>query len=97
MKLIALRPCSFGGRKFYIGDEIPEELVLSPKLQKERGTIQILEDLPETAVEEKPAVVEERPVSVEEQPAVVEDTVVPAEKPMRETPVKRTGRKKSGK
>lgn len=41
MKLIAKRPCSFGGRKFYIGDEVPAELVADPKKQERLGTIAI--------------------------------------------------------
>ena len=31
MKLIAKQPCSFGGNKYYIGDEIPAEHVLDPR------------------------------------------------------------------
>lgn len=42
MKLIAQKPCSFGGKKFYIGDEIPAELVLDPKLQQKRGKLVIV-------------------------------------------------------
>ena len=43
MKLIAQKPCSFGGEKFYIGDEIPVELVQNPATQEKRGTLVILE------------------------------------------------------
>lgn len=39
MKLIAKKPCSFGGSKFYIGDEIPAEYVLDYKSQEKRGVI----------------------------------------------------------
>lgn len=39
MKLIAKRPCSFGGKKFYIGDEIPAEFVLDPKTQEKLGVL----------------------------------------------------------
>lgn len=46
MKLIAQKPCSFGGRKFYIGDEIPAELVMDPKLQEKRGLLTIVNDAP---------------------------------------------------
>ena len=39
MKLIAKKPCSFGGEKFYIGDEIPVESVLDPKAQEKMGVL----------------------------------------------------------
>ena len=39
MELIALKPCSFGGKKFYIGDEIPVESVLDPKAQEQMGVL----------------------------------------------------------
>lgn len=34
MRLIANKPCSFGGKKFYIGNEIPENLVADARLQR---------------------------------------------------------------
>lgn len=43
MKLIAKKPCSFGGERFYIGDEIPVELVKDPKTQEKYGTLTIVE------------------------------------------------------
>lgn len=43
MKLIAKKPCSFGGERFYIGDEIPVELVKEPKTQEKYGILAILE------------------------------------------------------
>ena len=43
MKLIAKKPCSFGGEKFYIGDEIPVELVQDPTTQERRGVLVIVE------------------------------------------------------
>lgn len=43
MKLIARKPCSFGGERFYIGDEIPVKLVQEPKTQEKYGTLAILE------------------------------------------------------
>ena len=43
MKLIAKKPCSFGGERFYIGDEIPVELVQEPKTQEKYGTLAIVE------------------------------------------------------
>ena len=45
MKLIAKKRCSFGGKKFYIGDEIPVELVLNPKAQESMGVIAIASDM----------------------------------------------------
>lgn len=44
MKLIAKKPCSFGGQQFYIGDEIPENLVADAKRQEEYGVITIVND-----------------------------------------------------
>lgn len=41
MKLIARKPCSFGGRQFYIGDEVPEELVADARTQEHYGMIAI--------------------------------------------------------
>lgn len=43
MKLIAKKPCSFGGERFYIGDEIPLELVQNPKTQEKYGVLAIVE------------------------------------------------------
>lgn len=42
MKLIAKKPCSFNGKTFYIGDEIPPEFVINPKAQENLGTIAIV-------------------------------------------------------
>ena len=42
MKLIAQKPCSFGGKKFYIGEEIPAEAVLNPKEQATMGVLAIV-------------------------------------------------------
>lgn len=39
MKLIAKKPCSFGGKKFYIGDEIPAEFVVDPAGQEKMGVL----------------------------------------------------------
>ena len=44
MKLIAKQPCSFGGKRFYIGDEIPVELVQEPKTQEKYGKLVIVND-----------------------------------------------------
>lgn len=42
MKLIARKPCSFGGRQFYIGDEVSEELVADARTQEQYGIIAIV-------------------------------------------------------
>lgn len=42
MKLIAQRPCSFGGKKFFKGEEIPAEYVMSPKMQEKMGVLVIV-------------------------------------------------------
>ncbi len=44
MRLIAKKPCSFGGQQFYIGDEIPAGLVADAKLQEGYGVITIMND-----------------------------------------------------
>lgn len=44
MRLIAKKPCSFGGRQFYIGDEIPVDFVTDAKLQEKMGMIAIVDD-----------------------------------------------------
>ena len=44
MKLIAKKPCSFGGKKFFIDDEIPTESVLDPRAQEKRGVLAIVAD-----------------------------------------------------
>lgn len=39
MKLFAKRPCNFGGKTFYIGDEVPAEFVLDPEAQEKMGVL----------------------------------------------------------
>lgn len=47
--LVALKACSFGGKDFFIGDEIPVEYVLNPQAQQKLGVIAIVNgDSPET-------------------------------------------------
>lgn len=41
-RLIALKPCSFGGKKFFIGDEIPAEYVESPERQEQLGVLKVV-------------------------------------------------------
>ena len=44
MMLIAQKPCSFGGKKFYIGDVIPGEFILNPREKEKAGVITIVND-----------------------------------------------------
>ncbi len=41
MKLIAKKPCSFGGKKFFIGEEIPTELVADSSAQENLGVLTV--------------------------------------------------------
>ena len=42
MKIIAKKPCSFNGVKYYIGEEIPENAVKDPKAQAAMGVVSIV-------------------------------------------------------
>ena len=44
MKLFAQKPCSFGGRSFFVGEEVPEELVLNPLIQEKMGVLATISD-----------------------------------------------------
>ena len=55
MKLIAKKPCSFGGERFYIGDEIPVKLVQNPKTQEKYGNLAIVNDDTQTMETVAPA------------------------------------------
>lgn len=44
MKLIARKPCSYGGINYFIGEEIPVEDVLDPKAQEQMGMLTIVSD-----------------------------------------------------
>ncbi len=44
MRLIAKKPCSFGGHRFFIGDEIPEGFVADAKMQEVYGVIAIVNE-----------------------------------------------------
>ena len=52
MRLVALKPCSFGGKKFKIGNEVPQELVANPKLQAKMDVLSIFEDDNDIPLEE---------------------------------------------
>lgn len=44
MKLVAQKPCNFGGKKYFIGQEIPAEYVINPKAHAAMGTLSIVEE-----------------------------------------------------
>lgn len=44
MRLIALKPCSFGGRKYFKGEEVPPAEVINPAVQESQGTLAIIKD-----------------------------------------------------
>lgn len=43
MKLIARKPCNFGGQQFFIGSEIPENLVADVNVQEKLGVITVIQ------------------------------------------------------
>lgn len=51
MRLIAKKPCSYGGKKFFIGDEIPAELVVNIEREEKLGVISAAND--EAGVQEQ--------------------------------------------
>ena len=57
MILIAKKPCSFGGKQFFIGDEIPASCVLDPKAQEAMGVLMIAEGRETEAACPQPIVV----------------------------------------
>lgn len=48
MRFIAKVPCNFGGKKYYPGNEVPEEAVLSPATQISMG---VLDEVPNAMFE----------------------------------------------
>jgi hypothetical protein len=44
MRLIAKKPCSYGGKKYFIGDEIPAELVVNIEREEKLGVISAAND-----------------------------------------------------
>lgn len=44
MRVIAKKPCSYGGKKFFIGDEIPAELVVNIEREEKLGVISAAND-----------------------------------------------------
>lgn len=55
MKLIAKKPCSFGGKQFFIGNEIPADLVLDPKAQEKMGVLVSVAEQEQTQQEQTQA------------------------------------------
>lgn len=49
MKLIAKKPCSFGGKKFFVGEQIPVESVMDPRAQEKMGVLAIVNEEPAPA------------------------------------------------
>lgn len=49
MRLIAKKPCRFGGRQFYIGEEVPAQLVIDPSLQERLGVVSVIAEAVEEA------------------------------------------------
>ena len=43
MKLFATKPCSFCGKNFFIGDEIPTNYVLDPNAQEKMGVLVVVD------------------------------------------------------
>ena len=50
MKLFALKPCSFNGKDFTIGEEIPAEFVADPKKQERLGVLAIADGVVEATL-----------------------------------------------
>lgn len=44
MRYIARKPCSFGGRKYLIGEDVPADIVLDGKRQVALGTLAAVQD-----------------------------------------------------
>lgn len=53
MKLVANKPCSFGGKKYFIGEEIPTEVVVDPARLEKMGVLTVIRDgIPVETLEE---------------------------------------------
>lgn len=44
MRYIARKPCSFGGKKYLIGEDVPADVVLDGKRQVALGTLAVVQD-----------------------------------------------------
>lgn len=74
MRLIAKKPCSYGGKKFFIGDEIPAELVVNIEREEKLGVISAAND--EAGVPEQSGA----PYSQEQVDKMIADAVANADK-----------------
>lgn len=74
MRLIAKKPCSYGGKKFFIGDEIPAELVVNIEREEKLGVISAAND--EAGVPEQPGAL----YSQEQVDKMIADAVANADK-----------------
>lgn len=50
MRLVARKPCKFGGKQYFIGSEVPSEDVSDPKAKEGLGVLSILDDDVATSV-----------------------------------------------
>ena len=85
MKLIAKKPCSFGGKKFFIGDEVPANLVLDPAKQIAWGVLE--------QVEEEPIATPADTAPVEAEVPAEAAAPVEAVNPPKKAPAKKGGKK----
>ncbi len=83
MTYIALRPCSFGGEKFYVGDIVPTALI-RPEMVKRLITAGVITE------------VREPPVPVESEPEPEHGGLEPKLESESEPKAKRARNKKSG-
>lgn len=74
MRLIAKKPCSYGGKKFFIGDEIPAELVVNIEREEKLGVISAAND--EAGVPGQPGAI----YSQEQVDEMIADAVANADK-----------------
>lgn len=50
MRYIARKPCSFGGKKYLIGEDVPADVVLDGKRQVALGTLAAVQDDKKSAI-----------------------------------------------
>lgn len=87
MAFIALKPCSFGGKSFRIGDQVPHELVL-PEMKRRLISMGFLVEVftAQSEPESAPSAEEDSPLpEPESAPPAEEDgaSLEPEEKPKR--------------
>lgn len=57
--VIAKRPCSFEGKEFFIGDQIPDDYVLDPEAMEKMGIVSVVGDKASANTEDVGSVVAE--------------------------------------